>query len=118
MIIEVSDEELSVLYQNADIFVYPTIYEGFGLPPLESFKHKTPVITSNITSIPEVVQDAAILINPYKKEEIEEAMIKIIRSNDLKEQLIKRGTSILRNYNWSKSAEKVIKEFKKIYDQE
>ena len=118
MIIEVSDEELSVLYKNAEIFVYPTIYEGFGLPPLESFKHKTPVITSNITSIPEVVQDAAILINPYKKEEIENAMLKIIRDNNLKEKLIKRGSSILRNYNWSKSAQKVLKEFKKIYEQE
>lgn len=117
MIIEVSDEELAVLYKNAEIFVYPTIYEGFGLPPLESFKHRTPVITSNITSIPEVVKDAAILINPYKKEEIEDAMMKIIRSDSLKSELIDKGISILRNYDWSKSAEKVIKEFRKIYEE-
>jgi glycosyltransferase involved in cell wall biosynthesis len=112
---EVSDKELSVLYKNADMFVYPSIYEGFGLPPLEAFRHKIPVITSEITSIPEATKDGAILINPYEKDEIKDAMIKVIRNENLRKELIKKGTKVLKDFDWNKSAQKLLKEIKKIH---
>lgn len=111
-----TNKELSVIYENAEMLVYPSLYEGFGLPPLEAMKHKIPVITSNITSIPEVVKNAAILINPNKKTEIENAMLKILKDQTIKDKLIKRGENILKEYTWEDSAKKVIEEFNKLKD--
>ena len=111
-----TNKELSVIYENAEMLVYPSLYEGFGLPPIEAMKHKIPVITSNTTSIPEVVKNAAILINPNKKTEIENAMLQILRDKTIKDKLIKRGENILKEYTWEDSAKKVIEEFNKLKD--
>ncbi len=111
---EVKDHELAALYSNATIFVYPSLYEGFGLPPIESFKHKTPVITSNISSIPEVTGDAAILINPYKKEELENAMFMLLRDEEKQKELVKKGIMRLKEFDWSNTAKTLISEFNKL----
>ena len=74
----VSDEHLAALYSGAIAFAYVSLYEGFGLPPLEAMTCGTPVITSNTTSIPEVVGDAAILVNSYDTEEIADSKCKLV----------------------------------------
>ena len=70
----VPDKTLAVLYRLAAVFVFPSLYEGFGLPPLEAMASGTPVITSNVSSLPEVVGDAALLIDPYDPDAIADAM--------------------------------------------
>ncbi|GAA0180733.1 glycosyltransferase family 1 protein [Clostridium sediminicola] len=96
--------ELPILYNAADLFVYPSLYEGFGLPPLEAMKCGTPVITSNLSSIPEVVKDAGILINPYKRNELQEAIVKILNNDDLRLEYIKRSLERAKDFNWQKTA--------------
>ena len=74
----VPDETLAVLYRLAAVFVFPSLYEGFGLPPLEAMASGTPVITSNVSSLPEVVGDAALLIDPYDPDAIADAMRRVL----------------------------------------
>jgi len=87
----VPDEDLPALYQGAELFVYPSLYEGFGLPPLEAMASGTPVVASNSSSIPEVVGDAGILVNPHDVESIAQAMIEVLTNRDLREELVLKG---------------------------
>ncbi len=87
----VPDEDLPALYNAADLFVYPSIYEGFGLPPLEAMACGTPVITSNVSSLPEVVGDAGIMVDPYNITNITAAMEQILTDDELKNSLIKNN---------------------------
>src|SRR5205823_13449284 len=68
------DETLAALYRLASVFVFPSLYEGFGLPPLEAMASGTPVVTSNVSSLPEVVGDAAVLVDPYDAIDIKEGI--------------------------------------------
>ena len=77
----VPDQTLAALYRLADAFVFPSLYEGFGLPPLEAMASGTPVITSNVSSLPEVVGDAALMIDPYEPQAIAEAMYRVLQPN-------------------------------------
>ena len=74
----VPDETLAILYRLAAVFVFPSLYEGFGLPPLEAMASGTPVVTSNVSSLPEVVGDAALLVDPYEPEAIADAMRRVL----------------------------------------
>ena len=80
----VPQETLSVLYRLASVFVFPSLYEGFGLPPLEAMASGTPVVTSNVSSLPEVVGDAAVLVDPYSPEAIAEGILKVLQSAHLR----------------------------------
>jgi len=100
----VSSGELVELMGSASALVYPSLFEGFGLPILEAFKSGTPVITSNISSMPEVAGDAAITIDPYSKEDLAEAMKNIIINVSLSSDLIRIGLERSKQYNWAKSA--------------
>ena len=80
----VPDKTLAVLYRLAAVFVFPSLYEGFGLPPLEAMASGTPVITSNVSSLPEVVGDAAVLIDPYQPDEIADAMERVLTDEALR----------------------------------
>ena len=82
------------------MLVYPSFYEGFGLPPIEAMASGTPVIASNLTSIPEVVGDAAVLINPYNQEDISEAIEKVALCPELRKDLIRKGLSQCALFNW------------------
>ncbi|HEB01487.1 MAG TPA: glycosyltransferase family 1 protein [Candidatus Portnoybacteria bacterium] len=101
----VSEEEKASLLSRADIFVFPSFYEGFGLPILEAMAAHCPVITSNISSLPEVAGQAALLVTPKKVDEIAEAMTKLIKDKDLKLRLVAKGIDNIKRFSWSKCAQ-------------
>jgi glycosyltransferase involved in cell wall biosynthesis len=103
----VQDKTLAILYRLADVFVFPSLYEGFGLPPLEAMASGTPVITSNVSSLPEVVGDAALLIDPYEPEAIADAMRRVLSEPALREDLRARGLARVRQFSWERSISRV-----------
>lgn len=108
------DEDLPILYNGCDLFVYPSYYEGFGLPPLEAMSCGTPVITSNITSIPEVVGDAGILIDPYNETQLEKAMFNVLQNEDLRNDLSKKGLNRSKLFNWENTAKNTLKVYENV----
>jgi len=92
--------QLPGLYRLSTLLVYPSLYEGFGLPILEAMASGIPVIASNVSSLPEVVGDAGILVNPYSKDEIGEAISKIVRNQQLRERLMNKGLSRIKKFEW------------------
>ena len=103
----VPDKTLAVLYRLASVFVFPSLYEGFGLPPLEAMASGTPVVTSNVSSLPEVVGDAAVLVDPYSPEAIADGILKVLRSAHLRADLRQRGFARVKEYSWERSVERV-----------
>ena len=110
----IPDDLIPILYNAADVFVYPSYYEGFGLPPLEAMSCGTPVITSNLTSIPEVTEDTALLINPSNEEELCNALLKVLNNDNFKETLSKAGLKRSLDFSWKKTAELTYKAYSKI----
>ena len=104
----ISMEELVELYRNATLFVYPSLYEGFGIPLLEAFSSGCPVIASNVTSIPEVGGDAAIYVDPLSEEEISAAIYRLIQDNDLRQSLIQCGHDRALEFNWAETARQTL----------
>jgi glycosyltransferase involved in cell wall biosynthesis len=100
----VDERYLPALYSGALAAVYPSLYEGFGLPPLEAMACGTPVITSNVTSLPEVVGNAALLINPLDAYSIAAAMSKVIEDGELREDLIRKGFCRAALFSWDQTA--------------
>jgi glycosyltransferase involved in cell wall biosynthesis len=103
----VSDQTLAALYRMAAVFVFPSLYEGFGLPPLEAMASGTPVITSNVSSLPEVVGDAALLIDPYEPGDIARAMRSVLTDPGLRASLAERGLARAREFSWERSIGRV-----------
>lgn len=108
----VSDEELAALYSGAEVLVYPSLYEGFGIPILDAFNCKTPVVTSNISSMPEVAGDAAILVDPSKVDSIEKGIMEAL--ND-RERYVKRGLARVKKYSWEQMARQTLKVYESVY---
>ena len=106
-----SDEEIVSLYRNAAVFVYHSLYEGFGLPVLEAMAQGCPVITSNVSSLPEVVGDAAVLIDPFNTAELAEAMIKVLRDDELKKEMSIKGINRAKLFSWDRTAERYLEVF-------
>jgi glycosyltransferase involved in cell wall biosynthesis len=101
----IADEDLSPLYSGAMVFVYPSLYEGFGLPPLEAMQCGTPVITSNNTSLPEVMGDAGILINPRDEVDLCQNLLKIYHSSALRASLAQKSFDQAKQFSWQKTAQ-------------
>ncbi|MHC4445580.1 MAG: glycosyltransferase family 4 protein [Planctomycetota bacterium] len=99
------DEDLAYLYAGASTLVWPTFYEGFGLPPLECMASGTPVISSNLSSIPEVVGDASILVNPHDNSQIAQAIQKVLEDPQLAQTLAEKGQARSKMFSWKKCAE-------------
>ncbi|PZV28204.1 MAG: glycosyltransferase family 1 protein [Snowella sp.] len=110
----IPDQDLSAIYSGALGFVYPSLYEGFGLPPLEAMQCGTPVITSNTSSLPEVIGDAGIMINPTDSDELCQAMLDLINSADLRNQLSQKGRDRAQQFSWSKCAQETVEIYKTI----
>jgi glycosyltransferase involved in cell wall biosynthesis len=98
---------LRVFYSRARAFLFPSLYEGFGLPPLEAMAHGAPVLTSSVSSLPEVFSQAALLVNPENVFEIARGIRQILTEDELRETLIRRGYELVRKYSWERSAEQV-----------
>ena len=99
----VTDEYLVKLYNAADLFVYPSLYEGFGLPPLEAMACGCPVITSNTSSLPEVVGDAGIMIDPNDIDSLTESMHKILTDNELRKEMSRKSLERAGMFSWKKT---------------
>lgn len=106
----VDDEDKPALYKLASVFVFPSFYEGFGFPPLEAMASGTPVIASAVSSLPEVVGEAAILVNPFNINEIAKAIEEVLNNQKLRESLIAKGLKRVEKFSW----ERVGKEYSKI----
>lgn len=102
--LQVDDEELPLLYSSAEALVYASLYEGFGLPVLEAMACGTPVITSNVSSMPEIAGGAAILVNPEKTDEIKRALGNVMNDQDLRNELIEKGEKRAKEFSWKKAA--------------
>lgn len=101
-----SDQELATYYRGASLFVLPSLYEGFGLPPVEAMACGTPVVVSNLTSLPEVVGDAALLVDPTQPEAIAMAIEQVLGDPIMHSQLSERGVKQARQYNWETTTAK------------
>jgi alpha-1,3-rhamnosyl/mannosyltransferase len=104
----VSREELIDITASAKLLIYPSIYEGFGLPPLEAMACGTPVIASNVSSIPEVVGDAGLLIDPHDRNQLKEAILAIIDDDDLSARLSKAGLAQSKKFSWEQCTHNTI----------
>jgi len=105
----VSDDKLVKLYQKAKLFVYPSLYEGFGIPPLEAMACGTPVVVSNVASLPEVCGDAAYYVNPYDVNDIARGMETVLKDENLQRELIQKGLERVKLFSWEKSAKKLLR---------
>ena len=110
----VDNPELPALYNAADLFVYPSLYEGFGLPVLEAMACGCPVITSNVSSLPEVTGDAGLLIDPYSIDEIKCAILSMLQNEDLRKSYRKKGIDRARSFSWKTCAEKTIQVYREL----
>lgn len=109
----IAEEDKIALYKGAELFIFPSLYEGFGMPVLEAMASGIPVITSNISSLPEVAGEAAILVNPYDIVEIAKAIENVIKNDKLKKEMIEKGLKQARKFTWENS----VKKLEKIYSE-
>lgn len=110
----VNDEDLVYLYNGARAFVYPSFYEGFGLPPLEAMQCGTPVITSNTSSLPEVVGDAGIMINPHDGDALCDAMYKLFNDTELATELSRKSIMQAAKFSWDNFIQRTVEGYEKV----
>ena len=106
---EVTDEELPSFYKNAEMFILPSLYEGFGLPILEAMSWGCPVITSNVSSLPEAGGEAVLYVNSESVDDISEKMQKLINDENLRKELIKKGYEQVKKFSWEKTARETLR---------
>jgi glycosyltransferase involved in cell wall biosynthesis len=110
----VNDEQLAELYQRAELFVFPSEYEGFGIPILESFACDCPIVLSNTSCFPEIAGDAGIYFNPQEIDDMVSAIQKVLDSDTLRKCMVERGRKQLTNYSWKKMGQEVSTLYKNI----
>ena len=110
----VADEDMPYLYNGADLFVYPSFYEGFGLPPLEAMACGCPVVTSNTSSLPEVVGDAGLMVDPHRPEELAEAMGRVLDDSGLRSELRERGLRRAAEFSWQRCAAETLAVYREL----
>ncbi len=108
-------EDMPALYSSAGLFVYPSLYEGFGLPPLEAMACGTPVITSNTSSLPEVVGDAGIMVDPLNAEELADAMLRVLQDPALRSDMSRNGLERARKFSWERTAKQTLDVYQDVY---
>lgn len=110
----ISSEEKTALYQNADVFVFPSLYEGFGIPPLEAMSQGCPVVCANTASLPEVVGDAAILVNPLDDKSISDGIFRVLADACCRSSLIDKGSQQVKKFTWQNSADRLLSVCKEV----
>ncbi|MCX6796431.1 MAG: glycosyltransferase, partial [Candidatus Falkowbacteria bacterium] len=109
----IQDNELQNLYQSALAYIFPSLYEGFGLPPLEAMSQGCPVISSNQASLPEILKEGAIYFSPIDLWDFTNQVEKIINNKEIRNFLIIKGREVVNNYSWQKCAEETLKIYRK-----
>ena len=109
----VAEEDKPALYSGAACFVYPSLYEGFGLPPLEAMACGVPVVVSNTSSLPEVVGDAGLLVDPLDVDALAEAMIAVLSDEDLRASLRQKGIARAKRFSWERTARETLEAYKR-----
>jgi len=110
----IEDEEAPYLYNGADVYAFPSIYEGFGLPPLEAMSCGTPVVASNTSSIPEVVGDAGVLLSPKDVESWVKAILRILRDKPLREKMTTASLKQAKKFSWRKTARQTVEVYEEV----
>lgn len=113
----IDERELVQHYSSADVFIFPSLYEGFGLPPLEAMACECPVIASNAASLPEVCGDAVLYIKPDDAKDIANKILLILSNNLLRETLIEKGMKHVKLFNWKQSAQEIISVINEVWAQ-
>ena len=113
----ISETDLIRLYNVAELFVYPSFFEGFGLPPLEAMACGTPVIVSNVSALPEVVGDAGMYFDPLNMDSIADTMGRMIMDKDMQDKLIKKGFQRVKEFSWEKSAKQIVEKYIRLIEQ-
>jgi glycosyltransferase involved in cell wall biosynthesis len=111
---QIREQDKAPLYSAATVFAFPSLYEGFGMPVLEAMACGTPVVTSNVSALPEVAGDAGLLVNPYAPEAIGEALAELLESAARREDLSRRGLERARRFTWPQVAEQTVRVYKQI----
>jgi len=104
----VSDGQVKEYFRKAILLIFPSLYEGFGLPPLEAMASGTPVVVSNAASLPEIVGNAGVYVDPYDVESIFEGMCKVLSDIELRKELVQKGLARVKGFSWRKTAEKTL----------
>jgi len=110
----VPDDQLAVLYRLAAVFVFPSLYEGFGLPPLEAMASGTPVVVSNVSSLPEVVGDAAVLVDPHDIDSIVDGLRCVLTNPTRADEMRRKGLERAREFSWERSVARTLEVYKRI----
>jgi glycosyltransferase involved in cell wall biosynthesis len=108
------EETLAVMYRLAGVFVFPSLYEGFGLPPLEAMASGTPVVTSNVSSLPEVAGDAARLVDPYDPAAIADGIYEVLNDERLRQDLRIKGLARARQFSWEQSVRRILEIYRDV----
>lgn len=108
---EINDRILAQLYKNAIAFIFPSLYEGFGIPVLEGFECKCPAVLSNSSSLSEIAGEAAVYFDPEDRDSIEEAVKRVVYDADLRKKMIEKGSERVKDFSWRKTAEQTEMEY-------
>jgi glycosyltransferase involved in cell wall biosynthesis len=111
---QIREQDKGPLYSAATLFAFPSLYEGFGMTPLEAMACGTPVVTSNRSALPEVVGDAGVLVDPYDTDAIAQALAEVLENTGLREELSRRGLERARRFTWPQVAEQTVRVYKEI----
>lgn len=111
----VPDGDLVLFYNAAEVFVYPSLYEGFGIPVLEAMACGCPVVTSNVSSLPEIAENAALLVNPLNVNELAKSVHKILKDSTIRDALINRGLRRAKEFTWDKTAHKTLDVYYQVF---
>lgn len=110
----ISDNNLAYYYSSAALLCYSSLYEGFGLPPLEAMACGCPVVTSNTSSLPEVVDEAGIMVNPYNTRSLVQAMRKVLTDSELRDSMVRKGLEQSKKFSWERTAELTLRVYNKV----
>jgi len=110
----VSELELAYYYSSAQLLAYPSLYEGFGLPPLEAMACGCPVVTSNTSSLPEVVGEAGIMVHPYDTDSLTQAMREVLTNSKLRDDMVRKGLEQSKKFSWEKAAKQTLEVYNKV----
>ncbi|GAH72875.1 unnamed protein product, partial [marine sediment metagenome] len=110
----ISEKDLAYYYSSATLLAYPSLYEGFGLPPLEAMACGCPVVTSNTSSLPEVVGEAGIMVNPYDTRSLVQAMRQVLTDSELRDSMVRKGLEQSKKFSWESTAKLTLQVYNKV----